>query len=204
MTGSFATDMCDASGALLLDGAKRAMVARDRGGLRHSAEPAAAGARRHGRVRPAEGRGGAGLGPAARHHRGGRVRAMRRRAPSPPAPSTRATPSSRSAPPRSISWRGRAITRRREHLIHTFCHGLPGRWFQMAALLNGAGALAWAAGLLGRSDIGQLLAETEQAFTGPLARAVPALSLGRADAAQQPPCQGRAVRAHARHRRPNR
>jgi len=54
-----------------------------------------------------------------------------------------------------------------EHLIHTFCHGLPGRWFQMAALLNGAGALAWAAGLLGRSDIGALLADTERAFTGP-------------------------------------
>ena len=54
-----------------------------------------------------------------------------------------------------------------EQLIHTFCHGLPGRWFQMAALLNGAGALAWAAGLLGRSDIGELLAETERAFAGP-------------------------------------
>ena len=54
-----------------------------------------------------------------------------------------------------------------EHLIHTFCHALPGRWFQMAALLNGAGALAWAAGFLGRSDIGQLLVETEKAFKGP-------------------------------------
>ena len=54
-----------------------------------------------------------------------------------------------------------------EHLIHTFCHALPGRWFQMAALLNGAGALAWAAGLMGRSDIGQLLEDTERAFAGP-------------------------------------
>ncbi len=54
-----------------------------------------------------------------------------------------------------------------EHLIHTFCHALPGRWFQMAALLNGAGALAWAAGLLGREDIGELLEDTERAFTGP-------------------------------------
>lgn len=54
-----------------------------------------------------------------------------------------------------------------EHLIHTFCHALPGRWFQMAALLNGAGALAWAAGLMGRSDIGKLLEDTEKAFTGP-------------------------------------
>ena len=54
-----------------------------------------------------------------------------------------------------------------EHLIHSFAHGLPGRWFQMAALLNGAGALAWAAGLLGESDIGALLARTEHAFSGP-------------------------------------
>jgi xylulokinase len=54
-----------------------------------------------------------------------------------------------------------------EHLIHTFCHALPGRWFQMAAMLNGAGALAWAAGLMGRSDIGQLLVDTEKAFKGP-------------------------------------
>ena len=54
-----------------------------------------------------------------------------------------------------------------ERLIHTFCHALPGRWFQMAALLNGAGALAWAAGLLGRDDIGKLLEDTERAFSGP-------------------------------------
>ena len=56
-----------------------------------------------------------------------------------------------------------------EQLIHTFCHALPGRWFQMAALLNGAGALAWAAGLMGRPDIGTLLDDTERAFTGPSA-----------------------------------
>lgn len=54
-----------------------------------------------------------------------------------------------------------------EHLVHTFCHGLPNRWFQMAALLNGAGALAWAAGLLGETDIGRLMAQTEAAFAGP-------------------------------------
>ncbi|MFM8747483.1 MAG: xylulokinase [Aestuariivirga sp.] len=54
-----------------------------------------------------------------------------------------------------------------EHLVHSFCHGLPQRWFQMAALLNGAGALAWAAELLGKSDIGAMLAAAETAFTGP-------------------------------------
>lgn len=54
-----------------------------------------------------------------------------------------------------------------EHLIHTFCHGLPNRWFQMAAILNGASALAWAAGTMGHTDIGALLQSAEQAFTGP-------------------------------------
>ncbi len=52
-------------------------------------------------------------------------------------------------------------------LIHTFCHGLPGRWFQMAALLNGAGCLSWVAGVLGEKDVGKLLSEAEAAFTGP-------------------------------------
>ncbi len=52
-------------------------------------------------------------------------------------------------------------------LIHTFCHGLPGRWFRMAALLNGAGCLSWVAGILGEKDVGKLLREAEAAFTGP-------------------------------------
>ncbi|MGQ0486568.1 MAG: xylulokinase [Hyphomicrobiales bacterium] len=52
-------------------------------------------------------------------------------------------------------------------LIHTFCHGLPGRWFQMAALLNGAGCLSWVAGTLGEKDVGKLLREAEAAFAGP-------------------------------------
>lgn len=54
-----------------------------------------------------------------------------------------------------------------EHLIHTFCHGLPDRWFQMAAILNGASCLAWAAGVLGEPDIAKLLDQTEAAFAGP-------------------------------------
>ena len=47
--------------------------------------------------------------------------------------------------------------------MHTFAHALPGRWFQMAAMLNGASALAWAAGLFGESDIGKLIDEVEAA-----------------------------------------
>ena len=54
-----------------------------------------------------------------------------------------------------------------ERLVHAFCHGVPGRWYQMAAMLNGASVLAFAAGLLGESDIGRLLAETEAVFARP-------------------------------------
>jgi xylulokinase len=53
-----------------------------------------------------------------------------------------------------------------EALVHSFCHALPGRWFQMAAMLNGASCLSWTAQLLKR-DIGELLRETEAASTGP-------------------------------------
>jgi xylulokinase len=51
-------------------------------------------------------------------------------------------------------------------LVHSFCHAVPGRWFQMAAMLNGASCLAWAANLLKR-DIGELLRETEAAYSNP-------------------------------------
>ncbi|MBF9195008.1 xylulokinase [Microvirga terrestris] len=53
-----------------------------------------------------------------------------------------------------------------EALVHSFCHAVPGRWFQMAAMLNGASCLAWAANLLKR-DIGELLRETEAAYRKP-------------------------------------
>jgi xylulokinase len=35
-----------------------------------------------------------------------------------------------------------------DRLVHSFAHALPGRWYAMAAMLNGAGALAFAARLL--------------------------------------------------------
>ena len=38
-----------------------------------------------------------------------------------------------------------------ERLVHSFAHALPGRWYAMAAMLNGAGALAFAARLLGKT-----------------------------------------------------
>lgn len=42
-------------------------------------------------------------------------------------------------------------------LVHAFAHALPGRWFQMAAMLNGASVLAWTAGVTGVSDLGAAL-----------------------------------------------
>jgi xylulokinase len=52
-------------------------------------------------------------------------------------------------------------------LIHAFAHGLPGRWFEMAALLNGAGWLDWAARLLGIDDVAAVLGRIESEFRGP-------------------------------------
>jgi len=53
-----------------------------------------------------------------------------------------------------------------ESAVHAFAHAVPGRWFQMAAMLNGASALAWGARLLG-AGIAPLLAEAEQGYPGP-------------------------------------
>jgi xylulokinase len=43
-------------------------------------------------------------------------------------------------------------------MIHSFAFCLPGRWYRMAAMLNGARPLAWFAGVAGR-DLADLLAE---------------------------------------------
>jgi xylulokinase len=53
--------------------------------------------------------------------------------------------------------------------IHAYAHTVPGHWFQMAAMLNGARPIAWLAGLL-RRPIAELLAEAEAeaAPPGPL------------------------------------
>lgn len=53
-----------------------------------------------------------------------------------------------------------------EALVHSFCHAVPGRWFQMAAMLNGASCLAWLADLL-KADIGELLRLSEEAYRQP-------------------------------------
>lgn len=54
-----------------------------------------------------------------------------------------------------------------EAFLHAFCHALPERWLQMAAMLNGASCLAWAARLLGEADPAALLARVEAGYRGP-------------------------------------
>ncbi|MGD9510874.1 MAG: xylulokinase [Geminicoccaceae bacterium] len=54
-----------------------------------------------------------------------------------------------------------------ERLIQAYCHGLPERWYQCAALLNGASCLGWAAALLGEADIPALVARVEARWRGP-------------------------------------
>jgi xylulokinase len=54
-----------------------------------------------------------------------------------------------------------------ETLIHAFAHALPRRWFEMAAMLNGAGPLSWAARTFGIDDIAAMLEEVEARFRGP-------------------------------------
>jgi xylulokinase len=51
-------------------------------------------------------------------------------------------------------------------LLHSFAHALPRRWYAMAAMLNGAGALAFASRLFGVSA-GDLEAEAARDYDGP-------------------------------------
>ena len=53
------------------------------------------------------------------------------------------------------------------NLVHGFCHAAPGRWYRMAALLNGGSPLAAAARWTGHGDIGALLSRVEASFRGP-------------------------------------
>jgi xylulokinase len=53
-----------------------------------------------------------------------------------------------------------------QRMVHAYAHTLPSRWFQMAALLNGASCLAWASEVLGR-PVDALLSEAESRFEGP-------------------------------------
>lgn len=54
-----------------------------------------------------------------------------------------------------------------DRLVHCFCHAVPGRWYAMAALLNGASPLAAAVRWTGGADIAATLAAVEAGFRGP-------------------------------------
>ncbi len=51
--------------------------------------------------------------------------------------------------------------------VHAYCFGLPGRWFQMAALLDGASPLAFVTRLLKEEDVAGLLARVERRMARP-------------------------------------
>jgi xylulokinase len=53
-----------------------------------------------------------------------------------------------------------------EKLVHAFAHALPNRWYAMAAMLNGAGALAFLSRLLGASP-DALGREAAEGYPGP-------------------------------------
>jgi xylulokinase len=54
----------------------------------------------------------------------------------------------------------------RDPTVHSFAHCLPGRWYDMAALLNGASCLEWISRLL-RLNVHSALAEAEADFRQP-------------------------------------
>ncbi|HXW18885.1 MAG TPA: xylulokinase [Roseiarcus sp.] len=53
-----------------------------------------------------------------------------------------------------------------ERLVHGFAHALPKRWYRMAAMLNGAGALAFLGRLVG-AELHELDAEAQRDYRGP-------------------------------------
>ena len=50
-----------------------------------------------------------------------------------------------------------------DRFVHAFSHTVPNRWYQMAAMLNGARPLSWLSGILGRdvSEVVELAAEAD-------------------------------------------
>jgi xylulokinase len=56
---------------------------------------------------------------------------------------------------------------RPKQMIQALSHGLPGLWYQVAALLNGASPLGWLNGILPDGNIQKLLQRTERRYAGP-------------------------------------
>ena len=68
--------------------------------------------------------------------------------------------------------------------VHAFAHCLPGRWYEMAALLNGASCLAWIARLLGIASPEAALKEARRNRSSPSSLLFSPLSHRRAHTAQ--------------------
>ena len=90
---------------------------------------------------------------------------MRRPVLSESAPSTRAIPSSPSAPRLNIS--GSGTTTVFLPIPRSMRLPTPGRWYEMAALLNGASCLAWITLLLGITSLETALKEAGQSLSSP-------------------------------------
>ena len=161
LTGEHATDMCDAAGTLWLDEAKRAWSERAvmASGLELSHMPALVeGTAVSGRVRPSLATelgwrgavvvaGGAGDAAAAGIGLGALDAGD--------AYISLGTSS-------QLFVTMDRYRPRPETLVHAFAHAVPDRWFQMAAMLNGASCLAWYASAMGGgASIEALLAEAE-------------------------------------------
>ena len=80
-----------------------------------------------------------------------------------------------------------------ERLVHSFAHALPNRWYAMAAMLNGAGALAFA-GRLARRVAGRARPRGGRGLSRTRRASLPALSFRRAHAARRSLRARRAVR----------
>ncbi|MEC7297624.1 MAG: xylulokinase [Pseudomonadota bacterium] len=53
-----------------------------------------------------------------------------------------------------------------ETALHTFCHAVPGRWYQMGVMLSAAGSLSWLAQMVGRKPA-DLVADLGEVLTAP-------------------------------------
>ena len=71
-----------------------------------------------------------------------------------------------------------------ESAVHTFCHALPDTWHQMGVILSATDCLNWLEGVTG-TVAGDLTGALGDEFCArPNRRHLPALSVGRAHAAQ--------------------
>ena len=68
--------------------------------------------------------------------------------------------------------------------VHAFCHAVPDTWHQMGVILSATDSLNWLSKITGQ-DPAKLAAAAEAQFAGPGEEIFPALSVGRAYAAQQ-------------------